>query len=169
MTDIGAVAGVSGPALYRHFSSKAEILAVLCNQTVDRLIEFVGPRRSTPLAELAALVEGQALLVVQYPQLVRVFEDEQRALPADLRRHVRQREREHAERWVKVMALVAPEAAVRELEFIVFATVGMILSAPRWPRALREDPGLKDNLVAAAWRMLDLPAPDLATRSSGAR
>lgn len=154
MTEIGAAAGVSGPAIYRHFTSKAEILAVLCNQTVDRLIEFVGPRRPDPQSELNALVEGQVRLVVRYPQLVRVFEDEERSLPADLRRQVRRREREHAQRWVEALRQTDRGARSEDLEMLAYATVGMILSAPRWPRALRSDADLEAMLLAAADRIL---------------
>ena len=150
MAEIGAAAGVSGPAIYRHFESKAEILAVLCNQTVDRLIEFVGPRRPDPHSELGALVEGQVRLVVRYPELVRVFEDEERSLPADLRRQVRRREREHAQRWVDALRQIDRNARSQDLEMLAYATVGMILSAPRWPRPLRSDAELEAMLLAAA-------------------
>jgi AcrR family transcriptional regulator len=159
MADIGAAAGISGPGLYRHFKSKAEVLAVLCDQTIDRLIEFAGPRRATPEAELKALVEGQVQLVVHYPQLVRVFENEERSLPDDLRRHVRRREREHAQRWTDALQRLAPRADSQHLETIVFATVGMILSAPRWPRSIRTDDRMGEILLAAAWRVLADVAP----------
>ncbi len=154
IAEIGAAAGVSGAAIYRHFSSKAEILTVLCSQTIDRLIEFVGPRRTAALAELTALVEGQVRLVVLFPSLVRVFEDEQRSLPAEIRRGVRRREREHAQRWVDVLRQLAPDAPLEELESIVYATVGMILSSPRWPRGLRSNLTLETTLRQAAWRLL---------------
>ena len=154
IADIGAAAGVSGPAIYRHFASKAEILAVLCNQTIDRLIELVGPRRSDPAAELAALIKGQVLLTVRHWQLVRVFTDEERSLPDEMRRMVRRREREHAQRWVDALRLLAPATRLADLEMQAFATVGMILSAARWPEALRRDATLESALIAAAERIL---------------
>jgi AcrR family transcriptional regulator len=154
MTEIGSAVGVSGPAIYRHFSSKADLLAVLCSQTIDRLIEFVGPRRPTATAELQALVDGQVRLVVAFPELVRVFEEEERSLPQILRRDIRRREREHAERWVTALRQLNPAAPVHDLEIAVYSTVGMILSAPRWPRPLRADPNLEAALIASAWRIL---------------
>ena len=154
IADIGAAAHVSGPAIYRHFASKADLLAVLCNQTIDRLIELVGPRRSDPTDELAALITGQVRLTVRHWQLVRVFSDEERSLPDEMRRMVRRREREHAQRWVDALRALAPAERLTELEMSAFATVGMILSAARWPQALRGDPGLERALVAGAWRIL---------------
>jgi AcrR family transcriptional regulator len=152
--EIGGVAGVTGAAIYRHFTSKADILAVLCGQTIDRLIEFVGPRRPQARSELAALVEGQVKLVVTYPSLVRVFEDEQRSLPEETRREIRRRERQHAQRWVEVLRRLAPDTPLEDLEAVTFAVVGMILSSPRWPRSLRSSPATEANLLGAAWRVL---------------
>jgi len=146
-TEIGAAVGVSGPAIYRHFASKADILAVLCDQTIDRLIEFVGPRRHTATAELEALVRGQVRLVIAYPKLVR-------SLPFAIRRGIRRREREHAARWVRVLRLLRPTARVAELEMLVFSAVGMILSVPRWPKPLQTEADLEDQLEASAWRIL---------------
>jgi AcrR family transcriptional regulator len=154
MTEIGAAVGVSGPAIYRHFESKADILAVLCGQTIDRLIEFVGPRRPTARAELEALVHGQVRLVIAYPKLVRVFEDEERSLPDTIRREIRRREREHAARWVTALRILSPAARVADLEILVYAAVGMILSAPRWPKPLQAEPVLEAELKTAAWRIL---------------
>jgi AcrR family transcriptional regulator len=154
MSEIGAAAGVTGPAIYRHFASKADMLNVLCNQTIDRLIEFVGPKRESPADELAALVAGQVRLVVRYPELVRVFEDEERALPTDLRRQVRRRERDHAQRWVEALGALRPEASVAELELLAYAAVGLILSVPRWPRAVRQTADMEKMLLAAAWRVI---------------
>lgn len=157
LTEIGAAVGVSGPAIYRHFASKADMLSVLCNQTIDRLIEFAGPRRGDPAEELAALVTGQVRLVVKYPELVKVFEDEERALPPDLRRQVRRREREHAQRWVQALRMLRPETPLAELEALVFATVGLILSLPRWPRSVRHGAGVEQMLLDAAWRVIGSP------------
>jgi AcrR family transcriptional regulator len=164
MTDIGAAVGVSGPAIYRHFESKSDLLAVLCGQTIDRLIEFVGPRRATAVAELQALVQGQIRLIMAYPKLVRVFEDEERSLPSAIRREVRRREREHAARWVKALRELYPTVRVPDLEILVFSVVGMILSVPRWPKPLHAESGLEADLEASAWRILGAaanPARDL--------
>ncbi|MEO5641240.1 MAG: TetR/AcrR family transcriptional regulator [Sphingomicrobium sp.] len=159
IAEIGAAAGISGPAIYRHFASKAELLECLCEQTIDRLIEFVGPRRDDPLAELTALVKGQVALVVHFPTRVRVFEEEERSLPPEVRRKVRRRERDHARRWVAALTALTPGMPEFALETLAFATVGMILSAPRWPRQLRADPTLARSLEQAAWRLLG-PALD---------
>lgn len=154
IVEIGALAQVSGPAIYRHFASKAEILATLCNHTIDRLIEFVGPRRSNPGEELAALIHGQIRLTVRHWKLVRIFTEEERSLPDEMRRMVRRREREHAARWVDAMRAISPDRNVAEIEMEAYATVGLILSAARWPEVLRKDPNFGRTLTSLANRVL---------------
>ena len=154
IADIGAAAGVSGPAIYRHFASKAEILETLCNQTIDRLIELAGPRRADPAEELAALLHGQVRLTVRHWKLVRIFTDEERSLPAEMRRTVRRREREHAQRWIDAARSLSPGRKAAEIEMEVYATVGLILSAARWPETLRKDPNLEKVLLSLGHRAL---------------
>lgn len=154
IADIGAAAGISGPAIYRHFASKAEILETLCNQTIDRLIELVGPRRSDPGEELVALIHGQVRLTVRHWKLVRIFTDEERSLPDKMRKMVRRREREHAQRWVEAMRILAPSRKPAELEMEAYATVGLILSAARWPESLRKEPGFQRTLISLGHRSL---------------
>ncbi len=154
IADIGSAVQVSGPAIYRHFASKAEILATLCNQTIDRLIELVGPRRADPGEELAALLDGQVRLTVRHWKLVRIFTEEERSLPDDMRRMVRRREREHAQRWVEAMRILAPSRKLAEIEMEAYGTVGLILSAARWPETLRKDPNLQRVLLSLGHRTL---------------
>ncbi len=115
----------------------------------------MGPRLDDQHDELATLINGQVLLVMQYPEMVRVFEDEERSLPLDLRRSVRNRERDHAARWTDALRSLYPNTATEKHEASVYAAVGMILSMPRWPVALRSAPGLEKLLRDAAWRILE--------------
>ena len=96
----------------------------------------------------------QARLVARFPLLVRVFEDEERSLPEALRRELRRRERDHAQRWVDALRLLRPDLRPSDLEILAYSAVGMILAAPRWPKPLRNHPQLEAKLVEAAWRIL---------------
>ena len=60
--DIGAAAGVSGPAIYRYFSSKGELLSVLIEEaavvwrgTVDEVLNEDMP----PMASLELLIDAK--------------------------------------------------------------------------------------------------------------
>ena len=61
LDDIGAVAGISGPAIYRYFESKHDLLATLIEEaaiawraTVDGVLNTDGP----PLTTLERLIDG---------------------------------------------------------------------------------------------------------------
>jgi len=110
----------------------------------------VGPRRLDPVEELEALLVGQARLSIKHPQLVRVYESDERSLPKNLRAEVRRRQREHARRWVVTLAILHPHASTADLEIAAFAAIGLLLGAARWPRAVRLHPLLPDRLVQAA-------------------
>src|SRR5215831_9652204 len=63
IADIGAAAGVTGSAIYRHFGSKEEMLVALYDRTLDELLD--GARRAAkgeqPVDEL---VERHAAFAV---------------------------------------------------------------------------------------------------------
>src|SRR5687768_18454636 len=61
MDDIGAAAGVTGPALYHHFAGKEAMLAAALNPVSEQLLDGgrarVGEFDGDPGAALAALVD----------------------------------------------------------------------------------------------------------------
>jgi len=160
--DIGEAAGISGPGLYRHFANKVEIFRGVCDLTLDRLAELAGPPAGVPEHELAALVRGQTQLSLQYPQLACVFEIE-RALPDELRRHFRQRQRNHARRWIVAMRALAPERTETDIALAVYAAIGLLISVARMPREVLRHTDLEASLMATAYRALDLAPARHAT------
>lgn len=152
--EIGRAAGVSGPAVYRHFGSKSEILWTLCNQVMDRLVEFVGPARTDPVAELDALIAGQAALSAQHPDLIMVYENDERSLPEPWRSQVRRRQRDHVDRWVAALSAVRPNDSQVDLEVAAYGTIGLLLSAARWPCSVRSHPAFSAMLSARAYNAI---------------
>ncbi|WP_216870664.1 TetR/AcrR family transcriptional regulator [Modestobacter excelsi] len=65
MDDIGAAVGMSGPALYRHFRSKQELLAAVVDQLQRTLLEAVDDDEKVDLGRVIAAVmaHGDALAV----------------------------------------------------------------------------------------------------------
>src|SRR5947209_8681232 len=61
---IGAEAGVTGPAIYTHFRGKADLLAALFDEAMDRMLALAGPVRADPRAELENLVRANAEFVL---------------------------------------------------------------------------------------------------------
>jgi len=62
--EIGARAGVTGPAIYRHFSGKDEILATLFDDALEALSEATAATSSDPFVELEGLVRGHVQFVI---------------------------------------------------------------------------------------------------------
>src|ERR1700704_2003650 len=54
--EIGERVGVSGPALYRHFAGKDEILATLFNEAMDELISATAAVFDDPQRDLERLI-----------------------------------------------------------------------------------------------------------------
>src|SRR5438067_13555796 len=80
---IGAEAGVTGPAIYSHFRGKADILAALFDEAMDRMLVFAGPVRDDPHEELDGLVRATARFAIENRQLLTVYAREDRALSND--------------------------------------------------------------------------------------
>src|ERR1700737_3812227 len=70
--EIGQRAGVTGPAIYRHFRGKDEILAALFDDAIDRLVEVTAIQAEDPWEELEALTRGHALFVLGERELAGV-------------------------------------------------------------------------------------------------
>lgn len=126
---IGAEAGVTGSAIYRHFRSKDEILAVLFDQASDALLRRVGePRDDDPRAELYGLVEAHVEFAVSHLRLASIFTREQRALSSAQHRHFLRRQRRYVDRWIKCLDQVYPGHSRQDLVATVRAIHALITS-----------------------------------------
>src|SRR6202011_176696 len=67
---IGAEAGVTGPAIYYHFRGKADILAALFDEAMDRMLVLAGPVRDDPGEELEHLIRAHATFVIEKRELL---------------------------------------------------------------------------------------------------
>jgi AcrR family transcriptional regulator len=90
MAEIGAAAGIVGSGIYRHFDSKAAILAALLTQVMDVLegdaARIVAVARDDRTA-LSALVRNHVRVAIADRRLLQVYHREARNLPEeDLRR-----------------------------------------------------------------------------------
>lgn len=156
--EIGVAAGITGPAIYRHFQNKDEILATLFDEAMDRLLQLAGPRREDPWEELRALILAQADFALRDRELLSVYSREERSLAEPSRRRLHRRERQHVERWVAVLGRCYPTRGKDELTSAAYATIGMLLSVTHWPREARATPnleGLLERLVIDGLSALD--------------
>src|SRR3984957_7305604 len=111
LSDIGAAAGVSGPAIYRYFKSKGELLSILIDEaaitwreTVDGVLDEGLP----PALTLARLIDAAGGLQLKSGSLRDVFNREYRSLDNDARRRVARIERVRMAEWVHLLSEVRP-------------------------------------------------------------
>jgi len=166
MDDIGAAAGVTGPAIYRHFEAKAAVLT----EVFDRIIGTVDTEPDPgdePLPEagftdadqaqrLRRQVERYAAGVSRQRQLMAVFVREVHHLPPDHRDRLRARQRALVGRWRRLLAAVHSDWSTEEVRTAVHGVFGMLNTVGTFESPLANDE-LADVLADLAIAAFQLP------------
>jgi AcrR family transcriptional regulator len=153
---IGAEAGVTGPAIYSHFRGKADILAALFDEAMDRMLALAGPVHEDPRDELDGLIASTAAFALEKRQLLTVYLREDRALEDDARRRFRRRQRALVERWVDALEQLRPGESRQELTSVAHAVIGMLMSVTTWPRTALRTERLEEMLAELGRSALQL-------------
>jgi len=162
---IGERAGVSGPAIYRYFSSKDEILVTLLDEAIDRVLMSTGGQFDDPREELEHLLRGHVQRALDERELMSVWTRERNSIPASYRSRLRARINRYIDRWVGCLQACYPDQPRDVLTAAVHATHGLIDSTAMWPpQSLRVD-GLSDIVTGMALEGLEW----LATGGSAAK
>lgn len=157
---IGKAAGVPGPHIYRHFGGKAELLATLVDQAMDRLLSLTAGTFEDPAEDLRHLVAGHVRFALGDRALLAVYAQDARSLAEADRRRTRRRQRAYVARWTDTLARRFPASAELEREVAAHGAIGHIQSAIRWPRAVLAAPDLEPLLTRDVLAGLDaLGAP----------
>jgi AcrR family transcriptional regulator len=131
LDDIGAVAGVSGPAIYQYFSSKQELLAVLIEEAVigwRDTIESVLGHTSEPRAALEGLIDAAVAMQLDRGALRAVYYQEFRSLDALTRRRLARIARVTTAEWVHLLCEVRPSLTEEEARAAVVLVDGLLRS-----------------------------------------
>jgi AcrR family transcriptional regulator len=131
--DLGAAVGVSGPAVYRHFSGKQAVLAALLIGVSEDLVS--GGRAVVDGApDAASALHGLVRFHVDFalgdPDVIRVQDRDLDQLGDDDRHRVRVLQRSYVELWVKVLRQLHPTTAASMLRIRAHATFGLMNSTP---------------------------------------
>ena len=172
LEDLGAAAGVSGPAVYRHFAGKQAVLGALLLSVSQDLLD--GGRRVIADSDGAAvalrrLVEFHVDFALSNPDVIRVQDQDFSNLADDDQAEVRTLQRNYVELWVEVLAGLHTGTEAAELRMRAHATFGLINSTPHSVRshgrriAVKRARPLLQSMALAA---LMAPAlPDRAARA----
>lgn len=148
--EVGKRAGLSGPTLYRHFSSKDEILAALFNEAMDELVSATAMIHDDPFSDLDRLIRHHVDYAVSKRQLVNVYQREDRSLVDPWKRHFTHRRKQYVARWEAVIARCVPDAKPDEVAAVTQSCLGMIFSIAYWPPKTAQLPALADLVVGFA-------------------
>jgi AcrR family transcriptional regulator len=106
LEDIGSAAGVSGPAIYRHFPNKEALLVELLVGISTRLLagaQTVVSKASDVDAALDGLVDFHLDFALNEPDLIRIQDRDLAQLPERAKRQVRKAQRQYVEIWVDLL------------------------------------------------------------------
>ncbi len=132
IADIGAAAGVTGAAIYRHFRNKDELLVAVFERVVDELLEgarvvLAAPDLS-PRARLAAFVDAHVAFALAQRRVIAIYDQEAHNLPAEHRRRVRRQQAAYAALWVDAVGAVRTHWATGDCRVAVHAVFGLVNS-----------------------------------------
>jgi AcrR family transcriptional regulator len=155
--EIGDAAGISGPAVYRHYASKADILLDAYDRAGSRVavgVEAALSGADGPVDALGRLIASYVTIAFDNVDLIIATGEEGAALPkAERPRLVRQR-RAIAESWSRVMDELRPDLSEAEVRLHVASAFNMVNHVARLPaREIDRQPEL--NALVAAFLMGD--------------
>ncbi|MDV8149420.1 TetR/AcrR family transcriptional regulator [Arthrobacter sp. B10-11] len=168
LEDLGAAAGVSGPAVYRHFAGKQAVLGALLLSVSQELLE--GGRRvvadaADPAAALARLVQFHVDFALSNPDVIRVQDRDFSNLSDDDQAEVRTLQRNYVELWVEVLQALHAGTDTAELRMRAHAAFGLINSTPHSVRshgrrvAAKSARPLLESMALAALLVAASPVP----------
>ena len=161
MDDIGAAAGVTGPAIYRHFGAKASVLTAVFDRVIDAVaydrVE-VSAQPDSPAEEAARLREligKYAEAVCGRRRLMAVFVREVHHLPTDDRAMLDERQRVLVRRWRTLLGHAHTDWDVERVRSAVHGAFGMLNAVGTFDSPLPDDE-LADQMSALAINALQL-------------
>lgn len=134
MGDIGAAAGISGPALYWHFSSKEALLSELLADVSENLLSGAKACRAAAADRedaLTRLVDAHLTFAVGDPAMITLHERELGHLPPDTQHRIRRAQRLYIEEWVAALRQVHPTSREEHCRAVVQGTFGLLNATPR--------------------------------------
>lgn len=171
MRDLGAAVDVSGPAIYRHFASKQEVLVELLVGISERLLAN-GRRQAEeatgPADALRRLVDAHVDFAVADIDLIRVQDRDLGSLEPETQHQVRRLQRQYVEVWVSALRELDPELSQAQARLQAHAAFGLINSTPHGVSGMAE-PRVREILARMALQALAVPANPGGKGEAGGR
>lgn len=158
--DLGAAAGVSGPAVYRHFNGKQTVLAALLTGVSQDLLDgssAVTATSQTAAESLKALIAFQVDFALRNANVIRVQDKDLGSLSPVDQQSVKSLQRRYVEVWVDVLAELHPGQDKAALRHRAHAGFGLINSTPHTTHRTNngDTGGLRRLLEDMSWAALN--------------
>jgi len=157
LEDIGAAVGVSGPAVYRHFSGKQALLgAVLVKVSEDLVTGGTAVFESTVGDDerMRALIGFHVDFALSNADVIRVQDRDLAHLADEDRAEVRRLQRAYIDLWISALVALRDQSLPDDLRLRVQACFGLINSTPhstrRASRSQRSTAALLSTMAHAA-------------------
>lgn len=160
LEDLGSAAGVSGPAVYRHFAGKSAVLHAILHEASQTLLDgaqAVLDDTSDAASALHSLIAHHVDFAVGDADIIIVQDRELDHLEASARHAVRLLQRRYVELWVGVLSQLRADRTEVELRFRAHAAFGLMNSTPhsvRLPGELPANSTVRGVLESMAWASL---------------
>ena len=156
INDIGADAGIVGPAIYRYFDSKVDVLVSL----VSRLEEWITLESIRALRDAAddadalrRLVSAYVRIAMENPDLISVAVTESIHLPEGAVERLQRIGNDRRAEWVRLLLGLRPELPETHAAVLVNAATYLVDDMVRVPHFLLR-PQLHDELTGFAYAVL---------------
>ena len=167
LEDIGAAAGVSGPAIYRHFPNKESLLVELLVGISTRLLagaREVRARSAGATAALDELIDFHLDFAMGEPDLIRIQDRDLAHLPEAAEKQVRKAQRQYVEVWVGVLRELNPRLAEADARLAAHAIFGLLNSTPH---SMKSPDGERTRPAGAARSRAVMRAMTVAALTAG--
>ncbi|MEU0470068.1 TetR family transcriptional regulator [Amycolatopsis sp. NPDC006131] len=158
MEDIGAAAGIAGPSVYRHFSSKAALLGAIARRAGDRLLldaERVRLSSADETEALRGLIESYVRVLTGSAELAVSFSADAVNYAEDEGPELLRIQRDYVAQWVSLLGAAQPALNPREAKITVHAALTIANDVSR-TRRVNSRPGLAAELRVLMAAVLDL-------------
>lgn len=138
MEEIATAAGMTASGVYRHFPSKADLLAAALDRASQRLTDATTvalDESKGPDEALRQMAKAYVALSFASPELLSVYFAEFGNLPDGERSRLRTVQRKHVREWAQLVVAAAPyDVSEAESQIRVHAALGLVLDIGRLTR-----------------------------------
>lgn len=158
---VGEAVGVSGPALYRHFDSKEDMLSQVLLSASQRLVagltELLDPE-AHPREVIEDLVSFHLDFALSSRDVIRLQDRELASLTPAANKEVRRLQRHYLDAWAEVVRRLRPDLSVPASRVLMHAVFG-ILNSTAHNEAIAAEDLTREVLRGAALAALGVGSP----------